>query len=70
MILVHRLNGTPIYINARHIETVEATPDTVIKLTNDRTYVVRESVDEVISKIIEYYRKINMSLEFRKEGEG
>jgi flagellar protein FlbD len=59
MILLHRLNGSEMYINAKQIEMIEATPDTVIKLMNDKTYIVRESVGEVIDKVIKYYHKIN-----------
>lgn len=58
MIKLHRLNGSEIIINANHIETVEETPDTVILLTTERRYVVTESVDEVISKVVEFNRSI------------
>lgn len=58
MIVLHRLNGSEIVINARNIETVEGNPDTVITLTTDRRYIVKEPVDEVIEKVIEFNRKI------------
>lgn len=56
MILVHRLDGAPFYLNAELVETVEATPDTVIVLVNGHRYIVREPVDEVISRILNYRR--------------
>lgn len=56
MILVHRLDGAPFYLNAEIVETVEATPDTVIVLVNGHRYIVRESVEEVISRILNYRR--------------
>lgn len=37
---------------------VESTPDTVITLTNGKRYVVAETVEEVVQKVIEYKRKI------------
>jgi flagellar protein FlbD len=58
MIVLHRLNGSEIVINAHHIETVEKTPDTVILLTTDHRYVVKESVEEVIEKVIGFNRAI------------
>jgi flagellar protein FlbD len=58
MIVLHRLNGSELVVNARNIETVEGNPDTVIMLTTDRRYIVKESVEEVIAKVIEFNRKI------------
>jgi flagellar protein FlbD len=58
MIVLHRLNGSQIVVNARNIETVEGNPDTVIMLTTERRYIVKESVAEVIEKVIEYNQKI------------
>lgn len=56
MILVHRLDGATFYLNAELVETVEATPDTVIVLVNGHKYIVRESAEEVISRILNYRR--------------
>ncbi|MDA3899346.1 MAG: flagellar FlbD family protein [Spirochaetes bacterium] len=60
MIEVHRLNGSPFYINCDHIETMEETPDTVVHLTNDRTYVVTEKAEEIINKIVSYKSRISL----------
>ena len=57
MIVLHKLNGSEFVLNDQHIETIEETPDTVITLTNERKYLVKESSDEVIQKIVEYKRK-------------
>lgn len=59
MISVTRLNGSPLTINAELIETVEKTPDTVISLATGNRYLVRETVDEVVAKVVEYRRKVN-----------
>jgi len=54
MIKLHRFNGEEFFLNEAHIEIMEAHPDTVITLTNDRKYLVRESVDEVIGLIRQF----------------
>ena len=54
MIRVTRLNGTETVINAELIESVEATPDTVISLTTGHRYVVHESVAEVVARVLAY----------------
>ena len=60
MIKVTRLNDKEYYINFDHIEIIEATPDTVITLRDGKKYVVLESIDEIIDKIIEFKRKVYM----------
>ncbi|MGZ3692699.1 MAG: flagellar FlbD family protein [Bdellovibrionota bacterium] len=58
MIILHRLNGKEFVLSADAIKFVEATPDTLITLvTNDEKFMVKESVTEVIEKVIEYKRK-------------
>jgi flagellar protein FlbD len=53
MINVTRLNGPAFALNADLIERVEATPDTVIHLVGGTTYVVIESVDEIVARVQE-----------------
>lgn len=57
MIPVRRLNGEEIMVNPHLIETIEATPDTVITLISGKRLVVQDAVNDVITRIIEY-RKI------------
>jgi flagellar protein FlbD len=59
VIKLTRLNGSTMTINAELIETVEACPDTVIHLATNNRYVVRESVDVVVEKVIEYRKRVN-----------
>jgi flagellar protein FlbD len=40
------------------IETMEESPDTVITLNTDRKFVVKESIEEIIKKVIIYNQKI------------
>ncbi|TGK06773.1 flagellar protein [Leptospira semungkisensis] len=58
MITLHRLKGTEFVLNASHIECIEANPDTTITLSNDRKYVVQESIPQVIEKIIEFKKRV------------
>lgn len=58
MIKVTKMNGDEIVINTELIETVRATPDTVICLTNDKKILVLDDVDDIIDKVVEYKRKI------------
>lgn len=58
MIEVTKLNDVLFIINADLIETIEATPDTVITLTNGKKLVIKESVDEVVAKAIAYQQRI------------
>jgi flagellar protein FlbD len=66
MILVTRLNHKPYYLNADLIRTVEATPDTVITLTDETKILVKESPAEVLKRFIEYQRYVrNPQLEVK-----
>jgi len=58
MIELTRLNGQHFVLNADLIETVEETPDTVIKLVNEKKVIVKENKEEVVNLVIQYKRKI------------
>lgn len=62
MIRVTRLNGSEFVLNADLIRTVEARPDTTIKLVNGDSFVVREPVDEVVDRAVEYGRSLRTLL--------
>ncbi|MDD2201765.1 MAG: flagellar FlbD family protein [Firmicutes bacterium] len=59
MIKVTRLKGSPIHVNAELIETIAATPDTVITLTNGTKLIVEEPAEKVVEKVVRYHRLIN-----------
>lgn len=67
MIEVTRLNGKKLVINSDLIETMEATPDTVLTLTGGNKYVVAETTEELIRKVKEYKRHCHPL--YREEGE-
>ena len=58
MIKLTRLNNTLIVVNSDLIEFVEETPDTIVTLTTGQKVIVRESVDEVIDKVISFKKRI------------
>ncbi len=58
MIEVTRLNGETFYINPHQIEYLERTPDTIITFASGRKSVVKNSIDEIRQKTIEYRRKL------------
>jgi flagellar protein FlbD len=58
MITVTRLDRRVVVINAELVKMIEAAPDTIITLINGDTLIVRESVDEVVSRAVDYARQI------------
>lgn len=58
MIQLTRLNHKSLIINSDLIEHIESTPDTVLSLTSGQTFVVRESADEVVERVIGYRRSL------------
>lgn len=56
MIVLHKINGDEFVMNSNHIEVIEKKPDTTITLTNDRKYIVKETIDEVLEKVRSYHR--------------
>lgn len=48
MMALSRLDGQTFHLNPLLVETVEATPDTVILLTSGHRYVVRDPLEDVL----------------------
>jgi flagellar protein FlbD len=59
MIALRRLNNQSIMVNPDLIETLEATPDTVVTLTNGNKLIVRDTMDEIRDKIVQFKRRIH-----------
>ena len=58
MITLHRLSGKEFVLNAEQIKFIESTPDTMITMSSENEkLMVKESVDEVVRKVIEYKRQ-------------
>lgn len=63
LILVHRLKGEPLFVNADLIESIEAHPDTVITLVDGRKTVVAERPDEVVALITRFRASVLVAAE-------
>ncbi|HUZ77538.1 MAG TPA: flagellar FlbD family protein [Chloroflexota bacterium] len=58
MISLTRLDGSQLILNADLIETVEATPDTIITFAHDKKVLVREKPEEVVLRVIAFRQRI------------
>ncbi len=58
MIMLTRLNNTPLVINPDLIVFMEETPDTIITLSNGEKVAVLEKVNEIIRRVIEFRRRV------------
>jgi flagellar protein FlbD len=58
MIILTGLNGIPFALNSNLIETMYQIPETKISLTNGKYFLVKETQEEVIQKIVDYNRSI------------
>jgi flagellar protein FlbD len=58
MICLTRLNGQQFVVNAEKIRYVESTPDTVVCCDKGDKIMVKETLQEVIRRAIEYGRMI------------
>jgi len=58
MISLTKLNDKQLIINCELIECIESTPDTTITLTTGRKVIAKESVDDIIERVIAYKRRL------------
>lgn len=58
MISLTRLNGQAFVVNAERIRYVEQTPDTMLCCDNGEKLMVKETLQEVIKRSIEYGRQV------------
>ena len=58
MVKVTRLNGKEYFINPHQIESIELRPDTTLMMLSGKSVVVKEGIDEMIDRIVEYRRRI------------
>jgi len=72
LILVHRLRGEPMFINEDLIESIEATPDTVLTLVDGRKIVVADAPQLVVDRARAYRASVlaaTEELRTRRSGE-
>lgn len=74
MIVLTHLDGREFVLNVDLIESFESTPETVITLTLNKRVIVKETVSEVLSKVVRYRQTIfrqysgeNVATFFQKE---
>ena len=58
MLKLTRLNRSVVAVNPDHISWVDAAPDTTLRILGGETLIVRESIDELIERLIAYRRRI------------
>ncbi|KAJ49918.1 flagellar protein FlbD [Clostridium tetanomorphum] len=58
MIEVTGLDHKKFILNAEHIEKLETVPESLITLTNGKKYLVMESIDDIIKKVLVYKNNI------------
>lgn len=58
MIAITKLNEQEMIINCDLIELIESTPDTTITMTTGRKVIVKETVDNVLEKIVVYKKRL------------
>jgi flagellar protein FlbD len=67
MIKLTRLNGKEFYFNPDIIETLDVTPDTVITTVQCKKFVVLDSIEDIIERIIEFRGRV---FKAQKDSEG
>jgi flagellar protein FlbD len=60
MIHVTRLDGSDVVVNADLVATVERTPDTVLALVTGVRIMVKETVEDIVNKVIDYRRRLQI----------
>ena len=59
MITLTRLNGQNLAINGDLIEKIEDRPDTIITLITGNQFIVKDSVKQVMDKVMQYKQRVN-----------
>lgn len=62
MIKLTRLNGLTVVVNPDHIYAADAAPDTTLRLANGETILVKESLDELIDRVVAYRKRVRDAL--------
>jgi flagellar protein FlbD len=58
MILLTRLNGSTFAVNPDLIERIQESPDTSVVLVDGTSYIVTESVEEIIDEVAGYRARV------------
>ena len=64
MIELTKLNGSKLVINSDLIEYIEVLPDSLITMTTGMKIMVKEKIPEIISRVVEFRRRIRQEGRF------
>jgi flagellar protein FlbD len=59
MITVTKINDRDIIVNCDLIELIESTPDTTLTTTTGKKILVRDTVEEILDKVVAYKGRVN-----------
>ena len=57
MIELTKMDGRKMLLNEDRIQTVEESPDTVIRLAGGDKYIVKENAKQILEKIIDFQKQ-------------
>ena len=57
MIVLTKIDGSPLAVNADEIETVETTHDSTVSLKSGKKIIVKENYQQIIEKVVAYRRE-------------
>ncbi len=66
MIKITKLNQEMVYVNADLIEFIEASPDTALLMRGGKRVVVRESVEDIVEKILKYNQFVHSNITVKR----
>lgn len=62
MVKLTRLNNQVVVVNPDHIQSADASPDTTLRLASGERMVVKESLDELISKVVAFRQRVQSGI--------
>ena len=62
VIILSRLDKSPVLVNLEAVKLIDSTPDSVIHFVNGDTLIVREPLEEIERRVLEYRQKIISNL--------
>lgn len=66
MITLRRLNGQEFILNADLIESIEATPDTIVTLSNGKKIIVKNTLEDIVRNTVKYKQLCNTTVQIVK----
>jgi len=68
LVTLSRLNGSVVAINPDLITWIDVTPDTIVSLLGGDKIIVRESLEEVIERVVAFRRSVGPTYTGSKDG--